>query len=48
MYIETGSWAGSTLVYDIITKENDKITVAMWGATSYLIRVDDDVIEKYL
>ena len=48
LHIETGILAGSTFSYDIIKKEKDKMTVTMWGATAYLIRVSDDIIEKYI
>lgn len=39
---------GTTLTYDIVKKEKDKLTVSMLGITSYLIRVNDKTIEKYL
>ena len=41
-------WSGTTFSYDIIKKEKDKITMSMWEITSYLIKVSDDTIEKYL
>lgn len=48
LYVEVGVLAGSTFSFDIVKKEKDKITVSMWGLSSHLIRVSDDIIEKYL
>ena len=42
----SGFFAGTTFTYDIEKKE--KLTISMWGATAYLIRVSDKTIEKYL
>lgn len=44
----SGDLNGMTFTYDIIKKENNRLTVSMMGFTIYLIKVDDSVIQKYL
>ena len=39
---------GVTLAYDIVKKEKDKITVSWGGITVTIVKVNDDVIQKYL
>lgn len=39
---------GVTLAYDIVKKEKDKITVSWGGITATIVKVNDDVIQKYL
>ena len=39
---------GVTLAYDIVKKEKDKITVSLGGITGTIVKVNDDVIQKYL
>lgn len=48
LHVTSGDLKGTTWTYDIIKKEKDKMTVAMWGVTVYLVRVNDDIIQKYL
>ena len=43
-----GKLAGSSFVYTILEKETNKLTVSLFGATGYAIRVSDSEIEKYL
>lgn len=43
-----GRLAGSSFTYTILENETNKLTLSMFGATSYLIRVEDSEIEKYL
>lgn len=39
---------GTLLSYEIINKGKNKMTLSMLGITSYLVKVSDSVIEKYL
>ena len=39
---------GVTLAYDIVKKEKDKLIVSLLGITSTLVKVNDNVIQKYL
>ncbi len=39
---------GVTYTYTVKDITKDKITVSMWGITSYLVRVSDSVIDQYL
>ena len=41
-------WVGTTLTYDIIKIEKNKLTMSLWGITGTLVRVSDDAIQKYL
>ena len=39
---------GVTLAYDIVKKEKDKLIISLLGITSTLVKVNDNVIKKYL
>ena len=41
-------WKGTSLTYEIIKKEKNKMTLSMIGFTAYLVKVSDNTIEKYL
>lgn len=57
--VEYGKWTvsnnkltvqivGITATYDVITKESNQMTLAIWGETLYFTKVNDSVIQKYL
>lgn len=57
--VEYGKWTvsnnkltvqivGITATYDVITKESNQMTLAIWGETLYFTKVSDSVIQKYL
>ena len=46
--LTTGDLKGTTMVFDIIHKEKNKMTITRLGFTTYLVKVSDSIIEKYL
>lgn len=48
LQISTGVLKGTSISYDIIQKDKNRITVSLFGVTAYLVKVSDSTIDKYL